>query len=174
MSFFNVFRITAVAAVVGMLFTSGCGYHVGFIKHPQLDSIAVAPAVNNTALYNVASDMRMMMCEVIVQDGTYKLSDQRTADAILYLVVKKASFADVSDASIDNDNQYKPTEWDARVTVSYQLIIPGQGTPILSGQAQGHVRFQAPVDVESGRLRAVRQACFEAARRIMINISEGW
>ena len=168
-------KIFSVLSAFLLLMTlSGCGYRIGFTGHPQLESIAVAPAVNETAIYNVASDARMMMCEVIMQDGTFKLSDQHNADAILYMTVKETAFASVSDASIENDNQYKPTEWRTQVTVDYKLVIPGQGEPLKSGTVQGNARFQAPLDVEGSRLRAVRQACYEASRQIIYNIAEGW
>ncbi|MPM22860.1 hypothetical protein SDC9_69319 [bioreactor metagenome] len=157
-----------------VLAVAGCGYHVGFLGHPQLETIAVAPAVNETAIYNVASDMRMMACEVVTQDGTLKLVDQSTADCILYCTVKNASFADVTGDSFDNENIYKPKEWAARVEVDYRVIIPGQAEPLKTGSVTGSSRFQAPVDVEESRLRAVRQACFVAAQNIIHALTEGW
>ena len=158
----------------GLLAIAGCGYHVGFMGHPQLKTMAVAPAVNETAIYNVASDMRMMACEVITQDGTLKLADQSIADCILYCTVKDASFADVTGDSFDNDNVYKPKEWAARVQVDYRVIIPGQAAPLKSGTVTGNSRFQAPIDVEQSRLRAVRQACYVAAQNIVRAVTEGW
>ena len=169
----KTFLIILTGCLLGGL-AGGCGYHIGFIKHPQLDSVAVAPVVNETAIYNAASDMRMMMCEALVQDGTYKLTDQKRADAIIYLVVREAAFAEVSDASIEDDNHYQPTEWDTKVSVDYRVVIPGQGEPLLTGSTSGTARFQAPVDVEGGRLRAVRQACHVAAQNVVYAISEGW
>lgn len=156
------------------LLLSGCGYHVGFLKHPQLDTLAVAPAVNETALYNVANDMRFMMCEAVVQDGTYKLTDTKRADAIIYLTVKEAAFADVGDASVEDDDTYTPSEWNAKVKVDYRVIIPGQGKALLSGSVAGSARFQAPVDIEGGRQRAVRQACYVAAQQVVYAVTEGW
>ena len=157
-----------------LLTLTGCGYHVGFLGHPQLETIAVAPAVNETALYNVASDMRMMLCEVVVQDGSLKLVDQSTADCILYCTVKTASFADVTTDSYNSKIIYKPKEWSAKVTVEYNLIIPGQAKPLKHGTVTGDSRFQAPVDEEVSRLRAVRQACYDASRNILYAIVEGW
>jgi hypothetical protein len=163
------------ALLAAMLFTlTGCGYHIGFIRHPQLESLAVAPSVNETAIYNVASDMRMMMCEVVMQDGTFKLSDQSRADAILYTVVKSASFADTSDASMEDENTYSPAEWQVTVQVEYKLLIPGQGKALRTGTASGSARFQAPQDVEGSRLRATRQACYVAAQNIIYALAEGW
>ncbi len=164
----------AVMAAVVLFAGTGCGYRIGFIKHPQLNSIAVAPAVNETAIYNAASDMRFMMNEVIMQDGTFKLSDQKRADAILYLTIQDISFADVSDAVVEHDNRYKPEEWQVRVTVDYKLMIPGQGKPLLTGKCIGSTRFQAPSDIETSRLTAVRQACYDTAKKITYAIAEGW
>ena len=154
--------------------TAGCGYKIGFIKHPQLDSIAVAPVINETEIYNAASDMRMMMSEVIMQDGTFKLADMRRADAILYITVQNIAFGEAVRATVENEIEYRPDEWRAWMTVSYKLIVPGQGKPLLSGRKEGHIRFQAGADVESGRLKAVRQASYIVARRIVQSIAEGW
>lgn len=166
--------IFSFLAGVLCLCLQGCGYHVGFIRHPQLESVAVAPVVNDTAVYNAASDMRMMMSEVIMQDGTFKLSDQKKADAIIYLTVSKVEFSDVGDASIESDDRYSPDEWQTTVTVNYALILPGQGGKLREGEVKGSARFQAPLDIESSRLRAVRQSCYEAAQNIIYNLAEGW
>ena len=161
-------------ALLSVFLLTGCGYKVGFVKHPQLDSIAVAPVINETEIYNASSDVRMLMSEVIMQDGTFKLGDMRRADAILYMTVENIAFAEASRASVKNKLEYRPEEWRVRVDISYKLIVPGQGKPLRSGKVDGDVRFQAGADVENGRLRAVRQACFMAARNIIYAIAEGW
>lgn len=171
----NWLRAICLSAAAGMMtLISGCGYNIGFISHPQLQSIAVAPVVNNTAIYNAASDMRMMTSEAVMQDGTFKLSDQSRADAVLFITVNSVDFSEVNDSSLERDNIYKPKEWLIRVTAAYKLIIPGQGKPLLQGKVVGQSRFQAAMDVEVARLRGVKQACFEAARLILTGISEGW
>jgi len=164
----------AAAAISLMSLLSGCGYHIGFVKHPQLNTIAVAPAVNETAVYNAASDARMMMSEVVVQDGTFKLVDEKIADAVIFMTVKNVSFAEVSSASVTDSNTYRPNEWATRVNIEYKLIIPGQAGSVRSGSVTGKALFQSPIDIESSRLRAVRQACYEACRKIIYNIAEGW
>ena len=118
--------------------------------------------------------MRMMMTEVIMQDGTFKLSDLRRADAILYITVQNIAFGEAARATVQNEIEYRPDEWDAWVYVSYKLVVPGQGKPLLEGRKEGTLRFQAGADVESGRLRAVRQASFVVAQKIIQSIAEGW
>ena len=168
------FFSTLFCAISLSVLLGGCGYKIGFTKHPQLDSIAVAPVINETEIYNAASDMRMMMCEAIMKDGTYKLGDLRRADAILYLTVSNIAFGEATRATVKDQLEYRPDEWRAWMTVSYRLIIPGRGKPLLQGKKDSYIRFQAGADVESGRLRAVRQASYEVARKITTAISEGW
>lgn len=170
---FRFFSILSCALFLAVA-TAGCGYKIGFIKHPQLDSIAVAPVINETEIYNAASDMRMMMSEAIMQDGTYKLSDLRRADAILYITVQNIAFGEAVRATVENEVEYRPDEWRALMIVTYKLIVPGQGKPLLSGRKEGHIRFQAGADVESGRLRAVRQVSYVTAQKIIQSITEGW
>lgn len=166
--------VQIIFCTIAMLLCASCGYRIGFIKHPQIDSLAVAPVINETAIYNAASNMRMMLNEVIMQDGTYKLSDQKRADVILFLTVKQVSFSEYDDASVHNKYEYKPAEWLTVVSVSYKAVVPGQGKPILEGTVTGSARFQENLDLETVRLRSTRQACYEAARRIIYRISEGW
>lgn len=172
-NFCNKISCVIAAAAIVML-AGGCGYHVGFIKHPQLNTLAVAPAVNETDIYNAAADARMSMSEVIVQDGTFKLEDQKTADAVIFMTVKKINFEDIDDASVTDSHTYRPGEWSANVTIDYKVIIPGQAGALRSGSVEGSTIFQAPIDIENSRLRAVRQASYEACRKIIYDIAEGW
>ena len=165
---------TLFCALLLAVMLGGCGYRIGFTKHPQLDSIAVAPVINETEIYNASSDMRMMMTEAIMKDGTYKLSDLRRADAILYITVDNIAFGEATRATVNDQLEYRPDEWRVWISVSYKLVIPGRGKPLLQGMKDGEIRFQAGADVESGRLKAVRQAAYDAARKITTAISEGW
>ena len=168
------FFITLIGAFLLTSMLGGCGYKIGFTKHPQLDSIAVAPVINETAIYNAASDMRMKMSEVIMQDGTYKLSDLKRADAILYITVQDIAFSESMEAVVDNELQYRPEEWWVKINCQYKLIIPGQGKPLRTGSQQAALRFQSGADIESGRLKAVRQVCFDVSKKIVWSIAEGW
>ena len=171
----KIFQTSFIAAAAALAISlCGCGYHIGFIKHPQLNTLAVAPAVNETAVYNAASDVRMMMNEVVVQDGTFKLVDQKSADAVIFMTVKRVSYAEVSEASVTDRDTYRPNEWAVNVAVEYSVIIPGQAGAIRSGTVEGSTLFQAATDIESSRLRAVRQASYNACRKILYNIAEGW
>ena len=165
---------TLFCALFLAVLLGGCGYRIGFTKHPQLNSIAVAPVINETEIYNASSDMRMMMTEVVMKDGTYKLSDLQRADAILYITVDNIAFGEATRATISDQLEYRPDEWRVMLKVSYKLIIPGRGKPLLQGKQFAEIRFQAGADVDSGRLKAVRQASYEAARKIITAIAEGW
>ena len=166
--------IQALMVTMAMLLCTSCGYRIGFIKHPQIDALAVAPVINETTIYNVASNMRMAMSEVIMQDGTYKLSDQKIADGVLFLTVKQVDFAEFGSGSVEDNNRYRPSEWQTKVTVEFKLLIPGQAVPVRQGSVSGVVQFQSNIDLETLRLTSARQACYEAAKQVIYQIAEGW
>lgn len=166
--------IQTLMVTMAMLLCTSCGYRIGFIKHPQIDALAVAPVINETTIYNVASNMRGAMTEVIMQDGTYKLSDQKLADGVLFLTVTHVEFTEFGSGSVDNNNQYRPSEWQTKVKVEYKLLIPGQAVPVRQGKVSGVVQFQENVDLETVRQVSTRQACYEAAKQVIYQVAEGW
>ena len=73
-------KLFAKAAMLSLvLLCGGCGYHVGSMMHPQVKSIGVAPVVNDTAFFNCASQLRSMLCETFMTDGSLKLKDVKSA-----------------------------------------------------------------------------------------------
>ena len=88
--------------------------------------------------------------------------------------VKEVSFAEMSGDNFDDRLRYQTAEWVARVAVDYNYIIPGQAQPLKKGSVTGQARFHAPFDVEVSRQRAVRQACYEAAKKVVWALTEGW
>ena len=87
-------RIFSALLTSALLFITGCGYHWGSIMHPQVKSIAIAPVVNETTAYNVASDMRMMLAEQFTLDGSLELTSLETSDCILETRVLSVKFTD--------------------------------------------------------------------------------
>jgi len=157
------------------LFLSGCGYHLGSIMHPQVKSIAVAPVVNETAVYNAASEMRMMLCEQIMTDGSLELTDMETADCILQARILNVSYTEVTSASYNNDVIYRPTEWRIVVTMEFKVIIPGKREPLISTRTvTGNTLFQVQADLETNRHQATLLACGNAAYNAVIAITEAW
>lgn len=163
------FLILAAAALL-----SGC-YHWGSLMHPQVQSIAIAPVVNETAAYNVASEMRMMLCEEFMRDGSLTLTGLNTADCILNGRVLNITYIEVSDDSYDNDIIYRPTEWRVTVTMEFTVTIPGKREPLVASRVvQGDSLFQVQADLETNRHQATLRACSNAAQRAVVAVTEAW
>ena len=153
---------------------AGCGYRIGYLGHPQLKSIAVAPVVNDTLAYNVASNMRSLLCECFQTDGTMKLVGMKTADCIIYARITAISFSEISWSSQKNDT-YLPNQWRVKLAAEFSVVLPGRAEPLLKNvKASGTADFMSGPDIEISRNYAIKQACFVAAKDIVSQVTEAW
>ena len=164
---------TLIASALTLL--AGCGYHWGSIMHPQVKSIAIAPVVNETTAYNVASDMRMMLAEQFTLDGSLELTSLETSDCILETRVLSVKFTEIDDDSYDASVIYRPSEWRVEVDAEFRVIIPGVREPLVNTRkVVGRALFKSQADMETNRIQATRMACSEAAKQIIIYTTEAW
>ena len=153
----------------------GCGYHVGSLMHPQINSIAIAPVTNETVAYNLGPQVRGLLCEVFQQDGSLALRRESSADCILYARVVEVKFRQSSWSSVNDENKYVPVKWSVRVTIEYSVVIPGELKPLIpKSKVSGDATFMTGADMEAGRMSGVRQAAFMAAQTIVAQVTEAW
>ena len=153
---------------------SGCGYRVGSLMHPQIRTVAVAPVVNETIAYNVSAEVRGLLCEAFMTDGSLKLVDMSKADCIVYARVRGVNFSEISWATKSNDFDV-PNQWRVSLFIEYSVVIPGQAKPLLTARkASGSADFQTGADQEIGRRNGIRQAAYAAAKNVVSGVTEGW
>lgn len=152
---------------------TACGYHLGTLGHPQIKSIAVAVAVNETVEPYLAAHMRQFCAEQIQTDGTYKLETIENADAILYTRVVEVSSYSEGSTSTNNESRFRPRAFDVSTMVEYTLIIPGHVKPIENGRVTAKTIYQPFIDVELGRQAALKQGCRDASVEIIKRLSQG-
>ena len=167
-------KLLLLSLAAATLLVSGCGYRIGSLMHPQIESIAIAPVVNETVAYNLAPQVRGLLCEVFQQDGSLKLRRESNADCILYARVTQIKFNSVTTSSTYDDENYVPTEWGVKVTIEYTVVIPGELKPLAKGKETGSATFMTGADMEAGRTNGIRLAAFDAAKRIVHRVTEGW
>ena len=166
----KIFLFCAAFAVAA--WTAGCGYSCGPMGHPQLKTIAVAPVTNETLSYNAAAQMRNLLCETFTTDGSLKLVGLNKADCIVYASVAKMKMTEIDWSDEDN---LQANEWRCTVTVKYSVILPGRGKPLISdASVSGSSDFVSGPDLEGSRLNGMRQAMYDAAKKIVANITEAW
>lgn len=174
-------KLFAKAAMLSLvLLCGGCGYHVGSMMHPQVKSIGVAPVVNDTAFFNCASQLRSMLCETFMTDGSLKLKDVKSADCVIYARVIGVDFSEISVAEATefrsaDSAEYTPNRWRVAVDVQFSVEIPGRAKSLISlRKVTGTARFENTVDMQVGREGGVRQALYQAARSITAQVTEAW
>ena len=156
------------------LLVSGCGYRIGSLMHPQINSIAIAPVTNETVAYNLAPQVRGLLCEVFQQDGSLQLRRESNADCILYARITKIGFSSVTTSSIYDDDNFVPSEWKVNVTIEYSVVIPGELKPLSKGTTTGSATFMTGSDMETGRTNGIRLAAYDASKKIVHRVTEGW
>ena len=166
---YALFALTAATLLV-----CGCGYRIGSLMHPQINSIAIAPVTNETVAYNLAPQVRGLLCETFQQDGSLQLKRESNADCILYARVTGIKFSSSSWSSTYDDENYVPTEWTVSVTIEYTVVIPGELKPLVKGKASGSAKFMTGADMETGRTNGIRLAAFDAAKKIVHQVTEAW
>lgn len=171
-----------ILSVVLVTLMSSCrGYHVGSLKHPDIDSIAVMPIENESNRPQLSIDVQSGLRMAIQGDGTYKLKNSKQADCIIYAKVLEGRTVGIGTTyradSKDNDdgNNYGTTLYKYVMTVEYTVLIPGQNRPLIkTAVATGENRFSAMPDIEQSRVLAARNAADDVAKIIISNITEAW
>ena len=167
-------KVVIYLAPLVLLCLAGC-YHVGSIAHPELESVAIAPVVNETAAYNVSAQMRQLLCEQFMTDGSLQLKDLDTADCIVNARIVSVQFREISDDSNDDNIVFLPSEWTVQIHVEFSVIIPGKATSLVSQRkVTGTTDFQVQADLETNRERAIQQAARDAAQQIVTYTTEAW
>lgn len=167
-------RSVVFILAASVMLLCGCGYRIGSLMHPQINSIAIAPVVNETVAYNLAPQVRSLLCEVFQQDGSLQLRRESNADCILYARIINIKFSSSTWSSRYDEENYVPTEWKVNVTIEYTVVIPGELKPLAKGNAEGSSTFMTGADMETGRTNGVRLAAFDAAKNIVHQVTEGW
>ncbi len=152
----------------------GCaGYHVGPAKPAYLrdvHTIAVPMFGNTTLLPRVEALITTTIIKQFQQDGTYRIANADTADAVLKGEVVGISR---SPARSLRGNVLSTTEFFLTVTVKYSLR-GRDGKSLSDGSASGGTTFFIGSDVNTDERQALPLAAEEAARNLVGQLSEGW
>jgi len=154
---------------------NGClGYHLGPAKPAylrEIHSIAVPMFRNSTLHPRVEALVTGTIIKQFQQDGTYKIANEDSADAIL-----KGEIVAVgrSPARSVRGNVLSTVEFNLSLTVTYKLI-GRDGKPIpVAGSASGNTSFFVGSDVSTDERQALPLAAEQLAKSLVSQLSEGW
>ena len=159
-----------------LLIPAGCGYHIGYMGHPQIQTVGIEPVVNDTTFYNASAMLRNALAEQFMVDGTYKVVANSKADCLVCVRIVSVTMSAITETSYNNDGDiFTPDEWSITVTAEYSVIVPGNREPLIKLRTvSGSTDFQSPGDIASGRQRGLQMACRDLAEKIVEFTAEGF
>lgn len=173
MKFKTLFAVAA--AGVFALLASSCGYHMGSMMHPQIQSIAIADIRNDTREPLLTELLRGQLAEAIQRDGSLKLESKENADCVMYMRVINVKNWTIRDGSNDGQETYRPEEFRITVTAEFKVVIPGRSEDLIRLRTiQGAVNYQYNADPQIARYYGLKQACFNLANMAAQYTTEAW
>lgn len=159
---------------VFFLLTGCLGYHLGPAKPIVLrdvHAIAVPVFENKTLLPRIEVLITDSVIKQLQQDGTYRISNENNADAIL-----KAEITEISRAPARSvrGNVLATTEFNLVMHVKYKLETPSGTVLMPSTDVIGTTSFFVGTDVTTDERQALPLAAEELAIHLVTQLSEGW
>jgi len=150
------------------------GYRIGPVKPYYLSDIhtlAVPTFKNSTIIPRVEVLVTGTVIKQFQQDGTFKISDEKTADATLEGEIIRVTR---SPARSVRGNVLATTEFNLAMRVKYKLV--GRDGKPLGPQAEavGTTSFFVGSDVTTDERQALPLATEELAIHLVSQLSEGW
>lgn len=160
---------------------AGCaGYQLGPIKPTPMrgiETVAVPTFKNDTLETRVEVMLANAVIKQIQQDGTYKIADENTADAILVGTLEEI---ERRPARSVRGNVLLSREYNLVMRVRYRLYNRATGEELESRAVNGNTSFFVTgtnvlsADVLQDERQALPLAAEDLAVRLVSQISEGW
>lgn len=168
-------------AVLAAFALTGCaGYQVGSIKPTpmaNINTLAVPTFKNETLEPRVEVLLANTLIKQIQQDGTYKIADEKTADATLECTLDEIERK--PQRSVQG-NALVTREYELVIRVRYRVVDTKTGKELMGRSVSGHTNFfvsgvnAISADVLQDERQALPLAMEEASVRLVSQISEGW
>ena len=159
--------------LLGLLFSGCAGYKLGSVKPAylrEIHSIAVPTFSNRTLTPRIEALVAGTVIKQFQQDGTYRITDEAQADAILQAEILSVSR---TPARSVRGNVLSTTEFNLTVRATFTLVDKA-GKALGGGQAGGSTSFFVSSDVSTDERQALPLAAEELARQLVSQLSEGW
>ncbi|MEO6788268.1 MAG: LptE family protein [Chthoniobacteraceae bacterium] len=174
----------SVLSLLAALLCVSCGYHVGPVKPKRLEGVRRI-CVKNFKNETLQPRMEAMLASAVIKqlqlDGTYEVTDESRADAVLYGDLTKI---DRTPARVVQGNVLQSSEYKLTLTCYYRLVTGRTGTVLDQRTVTGTTDFFVTAgssgsdittaDSARDERQAIPLAVEDLAIRISSLISEGW
>ena len=166
--------IRLLAALIACTLLGGCGYKLGEIRPTPMRSVrtlAVPTFKNRTYEPRVEVLLADTLIKTLQEDGTYTITSDDTADAILYCTVNKVERRSIR--SVQN-NVLATAEFGLFLDISYQVSDRVTGSILKRGRVRGSTSFFSNSDLQTTERQAIPVAARDAAIQLTVDVAEGW
>lgn len=157
------------------LFTSCAGYQLGGVKPPSLakvKNIAVPMFKNDTQHPRAEAIATSAVASAFTQDGTYRLTNEEKADAVLEGRITRIDYALIRATRLDT---LRPEELQNTVTFAWILKDARDPRKVLaSGSSVGTSRFFVDTNLQTSRNNALPDAMERAGESLVSKLSNGF
>lgn len=159
-----------LAAIV--LLASGCGYRVGTLLPPSIQTIHVPLFTNATDEPRLEVEVTNAVIQRIQEDGTLSVADAASADIV---VEGKIISYRRDPLRYERDNPAATEEYRLRIAVQMTVRDRRSDTVISSHSwIEGDADFEVGGDLKTAERRVVPIAAQDLARDVVERIVEGW
>jgi hypothetical protein len=173
-------RVLGLLSALG-LFLGGCaGYHVGPVKPTPMRSIekvAVSVFKNETLEPRIEALMANALIKQLHQDGTYCVTSEQDADALVQGTVERIERSPARSAKNDF---FQTSEFTLGVVAKIRAIEKTTGRVLLEREVTGNSSFFVSgknlrtADVNRDERQAIPLAAEDLATQVVSFLSEGW
>lgn len=165
----------ALLILITLSMVSCAGYKLGGAKPPSLagvKTIAVPMFSNGTQEPRAEALATTAVTDALVLDGTYRLADRDSADAVLEGTLGSVRYSTLRSSRLDS---LLAEELTNEVSISWTLRDARDPTKILaSGNSDGHSSFFADSNLQTARRNALPDALGRAGRNLVSRLSSGF
>jgi len=167
-------KILPAALLAVSFLLSGCGYHAGEIRPTPMRAVrtlAVPTFKNKTYEVRLETLFADTLIKRLQQDGTYRITDTNSADAILnctIITVERRSIRSVL------NNVLATSEFGLRVNAEFEVQDRVTGAILMKNTARGETTFFSGNDLQTIERQAFSNAAASLADQIATEVTEGW
>jgi len=157
-----------------VVFLSGCGYQMGVSRPTPMRTVktlAVPNFKNRTYEPRVSVLLADTLIKHLQEDGTYTITSDQRADAIVECTLNKVQRRSVR--SVQN-NVLATAEFELILDVRYRVIDRITQTTLMDGRVRGRTTFFSGNDLQTIERQAIPVAAKDMANQLTAAIAEGW
>ena len=158
-----------------LAFTSCTGYQLGGAKPAVLRDVhnISVPMFHNDTLHPRAEALATSAAtEAIVSDGTYRITSQGKADAVLEGTLHEIQYTPLRSTRLDT---LRPEELQNTVILNWKLMdARNPGKVLASGSSTGTSRFFVDSNLQTSRNNALPDALQRASESMISRLANGF